>query len=240
MHRKGWLVGWLLVSLLGCGGRVVGLMDDAGSTAPPQRGSVDGSMTIVDSGPPPPPPPMDAPVVVDVPVARDVQPDRINVVDTGPPDLGVTMPCTVANNNCPEGFYCQSANCMTGVCTAAPASTDEDPVCGCDRLTYWNTSIAAANGASVRVAGACPAGVACSANNPNCPAPALCNLEQPSAAGCNLLNPGGRCWVLPDTCPPQAAGTTPATRRCNSNNACQTRCNLILNARTFMVDPTCP
>lgn len=238
MQRKGWLVTWLSVSLLGCGGRVVGLMDDAGSMAPPQRGSVDGSMTVVDGGPPPPPP-MDAPVV-DVRVARDVQPDRTNVVDTGPPDLGVTMPCTVANNTCPDGFYCESANCTTGVCTAAPASTDEDPVCGCDRLTYWNTSIAAANGASVRVTGACPAGVACSANNPNCPAPALCNLEQPSAAGCNLLNPGGRCWVLPDTCPPQAVGSTPTARRCNSNNACQTRCTLIMNARTFMVDPTCP
>ena len=229
-----WLVGLLSWGLLacGCGGRVVGLMDDAGSTAPPQRGAADGSMTVG----PPPPPPMDATVVVDVPVARDVQPDR----NTGAPDLGVTMPCTVANNNCPEGFYCLSANCMTGVCTAAPASTDEDPVCGCDRLTYWNNSIAGANGAAVRAAGACPAGVACSANNPNCPAPALCDLEQPSAAGCNLLNAGGRCWVLPDTCPPQAAGTTPATRRCNSNNACQTRCTLIMNARTFMVDPTCP
>jgi hypothetical protein len=234
MRRKGWLVvtslvGSLSGSLLagGCGGRVVGLMDDAGSSAPPQRGSVDGG--------PPPPPPMDAPVVV-----VDAAPDRITVVDTGPPDLGITMPCTVANNNCPEGFYCASANCTTGVCTAAPASSDEEPVCGCDRLTYWNTSIAAANGASVRAAGACAAGTACSANNPNCPAPALCNLEQPSAAGCNLLNPGGRCWVLPDTCPPQAAGTTPTTRRCNNNNACQTRCNLITNARTFFVDPTCP
>ncbi len=238
MRRKGWLVGALAVPLIvsffsgllacGCGGRVIGLMEDAGSTSPPQRGSVDGSMTLVDTGSPPPPP-MDAPVVVDVPVARDVA-----------PDLGITMPCTVADNNCPDGFYCQSANCMTGVCTAAPASSDEDPVCGCDRLTYWNTSIAAANGASVRTTGACPAGVACSVNNPACPAPALCSLEQGSAAGCNLLNPGGRCWVLPDTCPPQAAGTTPTTRRCNTNNACQTRCNLIMNARTFFVDPTCP
>jgi hypothetical protein len=68
--------------------------------------------------------------------------------------------------------------------------------------------------------------------------PSLCNLEQ-TAVGCNLVNPGGRCWVLPDTCPPAAAGTA-TTRRCNSNNACQSRCTLITNGRTFFVDPTCP
>ena len=117
---------------------------------------------------------MDAPVVVDVPAARDVPVDRITVVDTGAPDLIVATPCTIANgnNNCPDGFYCQSANCMTGVCVAAPPSTEESPVCGCDRLTYWNTSIAAANGASVRATGTCANNIVCSANNPNtCPMP---------------------------------------------------------------------
>jgi hypothetical protein len=183
---------------------------------------------------------MDAPVAVDVPVARDVAVDRITVVDSGPPDIVVSIPCTVANNNCPDGTYCASPNCVTGVCTAAPASTDETPVCGCDRLTYWNTSIAATNGAAVRVAGECPAGIACTVNNPTCPMPALCNLEQTTAAGCNLNNPAGRCWVLPDTCPPLAAGTTATTRRCNSNNACQSSCTLIQNGRTFFTDPTCP
>jgi hypothetical protein len=211
---------------------------DAGTTAPPMRGKVvDASVGVADSGTPPP---VDAPVVVDVPAARDVLPDRITVVDTGPPDIVVTTPCTVANNNCPDGSYCLSANCITGVCTAAPASTEETPVCGCDRLTYWNTSIAAVNGTAVRVAGACPAGIACSDNNPNCPMPATCNLEQATAAGCDLNNPPGRCEVLPDNCPPLAAGITPPIRRCNSNNACQTRCNLIMAGRTFFVDPTCP
>jgi hypothetical protein len=211
---------------------------DAGSSAPPQRGSVDAPVIVVDSGTPPPPP-MDATVVVDVRAARDVPADRMTVVDTGAPDLVVATPCTVANNNCPDGFYCQSANCVTGVCVAAPPSTDEDPVCGCDRLTYWNTSLAAANGASVRVTGACANGIVCSENNPNCVMPALCNLEQANAAGCNLGNPPGRCWVLPDTCPPAAAGMA-TTRRCNTNNACQSRCTLITNGRTFFVDPTCP
>ncbi len=240
MRRLDWLVFGLALGLLasGCGGRVVGAADpDASTPPPPQRGQVDSSVGNLDTGSPPP---IDAPVVVDVPAAPDVPVDRITVVDSGPPDGVVGMPCTVANNNCPDGFYCLSANCVSGVCTAAPASTDETPVCGCDRLTYWNTSIAAANGAAVRVTGACPAGVACNVSNPNCPTPAMCNLEQANTAGCNLNNPAGRCWVLPDTCPPQAATAMPTTRRCNSNNMCQTRCSLILSGRTFLVDPTCP
>jgi len=236
MRTTGWLLGHVTLGLLvcSCGGRVVGTLGvDDGNSAPPQRGSIDAPVVVVDSGTPPPR--MDASVIVDVPVARDV------AVDTGGPDLVVATPCTIVNgdSNCPGGSYCQSANCLTGVCVAAPPSTDENPVCGCDRLTYWNASIAAANGASVRGTGACTNNIVCSANNPNnCPTPSLCNLEQ-TAAGCNLANPGGRCWVLPDTCPPLAAGTA-TTRRCNSNNACQSRCTLIMNGRTFFEDPTCP
>jgi hypothetical protein len=238
MRRLGWHLGYISLGLLacGCGGRVVGTLGpDAGSSAP-QRGPVDASVIVVDTGAPPPPPPIDAPS------ARDVAMDRITVVDTGAPDVIVGTPCTIVNgnNNCADGFYCQSANCMTGVCVAAPPSTEENPVCGCDRLTYWNASIAAANGASVRATGTCANNIVCSANNPNtCPTPSICNLEE-TAAGCDLVNPGGRCWVLPDTCPPLPAGTTATTRRCNSNNACVSRCTLIMNGRTFFEDPTCP
>ena len=238
MRRLGWHLGYVSLGLLacGCGGRVVGMLGpDAGSSAP-QRGPVDASVIVIDSGTPPPPPPIDAPSARDVPI------DRITVVDTGAPDLIVGTPCTIVNgnNNCADGFYCQSANCMTGVCVAAPPSTEESPVCGCDRLTYWNASIAAANGASVRATGTCANNIVCSANNPNtCPEPSICNLEE-TTPGCNLVNPGGRCWVLPDTCPPLPAGTTATTRRCNSNNACVSRCTLIMNGRTFFEDPTCP
>ncbi len=184
---------------------------------------------------------MDATVVVDVPAARDVRVDRITIVDTGAPDLVVTVPCTVANNNCPDGFYCQSANCTTGVCTAAPASSDETPGMrlrspdllehvdrgGQRRLRPHHRRLPERHRLQRQ-------------HHVDCPMPALCNLEQATAADCNLNNPAGRCWVLPDTCPPQAAGAMPTTRRCNTNNACQSRCTLVANARTFFVDPTCP
>ena len=174
-------------------------------------------------------PPVDAPV------------DRPRIVDAAP-DIVATIPCQVANNSCPAGTYCQSANCATGTCVAAPASDQEDPVCGCDRLTYWNTSLAASNGASVRVAGACPAGVACGgANGINCPAGSLCNLEVADVVACTMNNPAGRCWVLPANCPPVLTTDPPGTRRCNNATApCQSVCALITAGRVYFVDPTCP
>jgi hypothetical protein len=228
-----------------CGGRVVGVVgSDAGpaDVAPPQRGAADGPSVL----PPPPdapttpPPPVDA-VAVDVPTAVDVAVERPGMMVDAAPDVIVARTCQVANPNCPAGSYCMSANCVTGTCVVAPTSDQESPLCGCDRFTYWNGAVAAANAASIRIAGACPAGVTCGGNaGVVCAGPAICNLEQASAIACNVNNPTGRCWVLPDTCPALPAGTTPTTRRCNSNNACQTVCDLITSGRAYFVDPTCP
>src|SRR5947209_8385454 len=152
MRRLAWLT-WGLFAL-GCGGRVVGTIGpDAADAAPPQRGPSDGPAATDVA-----PPPVDAVVVdlgrvpdaiapVDAPVDRP-----ITSIDA-PPDMVVGTPCQVANNNCPAGSYCLSANCITGTCVVAPTSDQEAPVCGCDRLTYWNASIAAGNAASVRIDG---------------------------------------------------------------------------------------
>ena len=236
MRRLTWLT--LGLFALGCGGHVVGLMGadggGAADTAPPQRGTTD-APTVGEVGPPP----VDA--IVDLGRTIDVPPaERPVVVVDAAPEVPVTIPCQVANNNCPTGTYCLAPNCATGTCVAAPAASDvQTPVCGCDRLTYWNLSLAASNAASVRVEGACPTGIACGGPaGTGCPTGALCNLQQASAVACNINNPTGRCWVLPDTCP--AGGVAPTTRRCNSNNACQTVCALITAGRTFFVDQTCP
>ena len=229
-----------LCAAAACGGRVVGVVGADGGQAdlpPPQRGPTDTALP-----PPPqdattpPPPPVDAPVaVVDAPADRPV------VVVDAAPDLIVGRACQVANPNCPAGSYCMSATCgATGACVVAATSDQESPLCGCDRFTYWNGAVAAANAAAIRAAGACPAGVACGGvAGVDCAAPAICNLEQASAVACNFNNPTGRCWVLPDACPP-ALGIGPTTRRCNTNNACQSVCDLITAGRTYFVDPTCP
>jgi hypothetical protein len=229
---------------------------------PPQRGTTDGS--IAGSGgtggagaggaggtTTPPPPPVDAGVdlprpPVDAGMPIDRPPDIVTVVDAAP-DVPLIR-CTANTAMCPDGMYCSTPACgNNGTCVAVPSGNQQAPVCGCDRLTYWNTSLAATTGTSVRAEGACAAGavtsIACGGlQNANCPAPALCNLEQASNAACNA-NAAGRCWMLPAACPPLGAGMMPTTRRCvggGANPACQSACDLIRMERVYTTDATCP
>jgi hypothetical protein len=250
MARHGWLT-LALIACVSCGGNVVSMQGlDAGMQTqlpPPQRGATDSSMTVEDAGTSPPP--VDAPVdvsrPVDVAMPIDRPPDIVTVVDATP-DVPLVR-CTMATANCPDGMYCSTPACgNNGTCQPLPAGADtaQAPVCGCDRLTYWNVSLAATSGTSVRGDGVCPAvtamSMACAGvGNGTCPNGSLCNLEQATVATCNQ-NASGRCWVLPATCPPVAM---PTTRRCvggGGNLPCQSACDLIQLARVFTVDPTCP
>ena len=257
MARHAWLtlartVGALVcvAVCVSCGGSVVsGDSPDARTSTdvlPPQRGMTDGSVTAEDTATPPPPPvdaPVDIPRPVDVAPPIDRPPDIVTVVAAAP-DVAVIR-CAAGAPNCPDGTYCVTPNCgNNGTCQPVPADVQQAPVCGCDRLTYWNAGVAATNGTSVRGDGACPnvnaMSIACGGlAGANCPNGSMCNLEQASDATCNQTA-AGRCWVLPATCPPLA---NPTTRRCvggGGNQLCQSACDLIQAGRIFTVDPTCP
>ena len=252
MRPIAWLgLGLLLCGTASCGGRVVGLLTaDAGlnaDAAPPQRGQTDGSISLdvattpVDTGATQFPPPTDAVVAVDAQPDRAVDTGTVPPVDAGT-DVVLGRACQVANPNaCPAGSYCLSANCVTGNCVVAPVSAQAAPVCGCDRITYWNAAVAATAGNGVRVDGACPVGVACGGIAAlNCPNGTFCDFQVANATACNGADIGGRCWALPDVCPPAPVATGPTSRRCTGNNACMTTCDLIRQERVFFTDPTCP
>ena len=245
-------IAWIGLGLLalGCGGRVVGTMEaDVGlgiDAAPPQRGPTDASLM---------PPPVDAGMDVartDVPaVVVDARPDRTVVVDTGVDvplvvdagtDVILGRVCQVANPNaCPAGSYCLSANCTTGNCVVAPTGDQPAPVCGCDRITYWNAAVAATSAPGVRASGACAGGVPCGGiAGTNCPTGTFCNFQVTGPGACNVADPTGRCWALPDVCPPAATGGGATNRRCNGNLVCTGMCDMIMNARVYYNDPTCP
>jgi hypothetical protein len=252
---------WLTLGLLACtscgGGRVVSVETDAQTGVelpPPVRGNVDATVgsTPDTATTPPPPPPVDAGVDLARPV--DVAPpvDLRPAVDTGvmvvdaAPDVTLGQRCSVATGNCPAGSYCFAPNCgVNGNCVVADTTAQQDPLCGCDRITYWNGAVAAATNASIRAAGACPANLstACAAQlGGQCPVGSLCNLQQDSAAAC-LASATGRCWTLPAICPALPAGTTANTRRCvggGANAPCTSACELITAGRIFRVDDTCP
>src|SRR5262249_41725332 len=63
-------------------------------------------------------------------------------------------PCMIGDD-CGPGRYCKAVKCGAGQCVAKPTgvpSNEERFVCGCDSVTYWNASLAAAAGVSVAAA----------------------------------------------------------------------------------------
>jgi hypothetical protein len=228
---------------------------------PSMRGPTDGSVDQVpDSATIPdtstlPPPPADAATDVARDVARPVDvapPVDVRTTDVGmtvmdaAPDLVLGQRCNVALGNCPNSSYCYAPACgANGNCVAADTGAQQDPLCGCDRITYWNGAVAAASNASIRALGACPAdlGTACGAGvAAQCPLGSQCNLEQANDAAC-VANATGHCWTLPAACPALPAGTRPTTRRCvggGANPPCMSACDLISAGRIFRVDDTCP
>ena len=69
-----------------------------------------------------------------------------------------------SSEECSQRYYCatdQSAPCVGfGTCEARPAACPDidDPVCGCDGVTYGNACEAAAAAMSIDCEGSCPCG----------------------------------------------------------------------------------
>jgi hypothetical protein len=113
-------------------------------------------------------------------------------------------------------------------------SLDLTPVCGCDHVTYWNSTIAAAHGANVAATGECGANAAACTRSTGCAGEAKCNLEQPLV--CSLGDAKGTCWQLPKSC----TGTSGSSvRRCN-NQQCTSLCSAIVDERQFVPGAGCP
>ena len=130
--------------------------------------------------------------------------------------------------------------CGTGVCMTVPnEGNTRGPVCGCDGLTYWNTSVAAHRGMSVKTTGVCTSSVTCGGIAAiDCPGNAFCNYEA-DISYCSISDPGGNCWVMPSTCPTPGIGFGPRTRACGAPT-CGYECQLIKAQTPFSVDTTCP
>lgn len=175
-------------------------------------------------------------------VCRDLPPPSDAGADGADGAADGGQPCDPnAKDPCGPNGYCKSSDCVTGVCAPRPPETSntENPVCGCDGITYWNENVAAARGMSVKEAGACKIGVKCGGPGPTkpCPTNFSCSMELASAGGCAIQSAPGLCWALPKTCP--ALGIGPITRACGAAQ-CAGRCTLIGNEEPYYRDNTCP
>lgn len=142
---------------------------------------------------------------------------------------------------CASAEYCLSTDCKTGVCVPKPAETKntQDPVCGCDDVTYWNDNVAAARGMSVKGKGECVSGLKCGGPGPTraCPSGFSCSMLAGTVAQCALQSVPGACWGMPKTCPTVVIG--PNTRECGAAR-CTSTCELIKAESTYYKDVTCP
>lgn len=156
-------------------------------------------------------------------------------------DDGAIGPVTcnaAVTGSCPSGQWCSAANCGFGICVPAPLETNDFvPVCGCDRVTYWNTTTAQNLGATPDSKGECGIGLLCGGLlAKKCPLNTYCNYSVPTAKQCNIADPSGVCWGLPNICPPVSSATA---RPCGASK-CGDACSLIQAEQHFYDDPSCP
>jgi len=117
-----------------------------------------------------------------------------------------------SNLDCDFSWFCQKQDCsaLSGLCSPTPALDDARyaPVCGCDRITYWNDTLRQV----ARVAAAqfdrcgpdalpCMSGAECGpfgACRQILPDVSFCGSPPGTDAG---MEAGmGQCWALPNDC----------------------------------------
>jgi hypothetical protein len=92
----------------------------------------------------------------------------------------------------------------------------------------------AAPGACGATAKKCSAGMSCDGK-------AKCNLDQGTKQQCNILDPGGTCWQLPEACPDNGGGGG-RTRSCLglSGDECSSYCEAVDKEEAFYKSNSCP
>jgi Kazal-type serine protease inhibitor-like protein len=158
--------------------------------------------------------------------------------------LQVPSTC-VADTDCPDNAFCSKTGCEApaGMCVFLPTDcpNEEAPVCGCDRLTYFNDCLRLRNAITSSTPGQCPFGgdVRCDTSDAGpCPTGALCShFVRPTHGACPP-NPPGSCWILPSACPD--AGGPEKWASCDPSQTCTDTCNAIASGQIYRPTPRCP
>lgn len=160
------------------------------------------------------------------------------------PDAGGPVKCvwSKAGDGCPAGSYCDAPDCGQGVCVRKGLVETQvrDPQCGCNGVTYWNTSVARKAGMAIRSAGSCKSEVAAVCGglvHRICPVGASCSTQVTKKSECNIADAQGTCWGLPATCPAIVIG---GRAHACSSNSCSDDCTVIRKEVTWYDDGSCP
>jgi hypothetical protein len=254
MLKRQWLKtlsGWLLAGLLAM---TAGACGDKSSGGNNNNGQADAAVTDgalpSDGSQPDAAEPSDgmvadgapadgAPTDGDVPDDGTVQEDALVPTDGGGPTC-------VDNTQCSPTQYCAKPDCVTvtGICTPKPTTcnNNEQVVCGCDGVNYFNECLANLHGQNVESQGQCSS-TSASLCGPNpswvCPNnAAVCAFLIQNAGQCQLIGGAGSCWVLPATCPASIAQTW---RPCTGpTDPCVDLCNAVQSGGKHYPDSSCP
>lgn len=186
-----------------------------------------------------------APETIVVAYAPDESPDaplsEAGPAEAGPPDgamgdgglPGFGMPCT-SPADCKPGYFCERFSCgdPKGWCEEQPAlcSAIQDPVCGCDGISYFNDCVRQMNGVARASRSECKE--TAKRCNPftglRCPSGTYCGGLQRQNAVCDPSTfSAPKCWGLPadcsfaggaryQSCFPTSTGERPCVNACQA------------------------
>ncbi len=176
-----------------------------------------------------------------VEAALDAKPeaDAMEDVATDTVDAVVDPPCAT-DVDCKSDRYCATCDSLGGTCHKRPLpSAGYEPVCGCDRVTYWNADLAVAAGRGIASSGACTTTAIICGPLVKCPSGAECVQEAATKSACG--GDGGTCQRLTKGTvgPDCKLAPGPKVRGC-VDFACTTFCEAAVAGKRFYKDAACP
>lgn len=109
-----------------------------------------------------------------------------------------------SNDDCDLSWFCEKQDCrdLTGVCSPIPILDDThlQPVCGCDRITYWNDTLRQVARVSAARPNWCgPDALHCTSGD-ECGPFGACRQILPDPSYCGGSPGTGQCWAIPSDC----------------------------------------
>jgi hypothetical protein len=165
-------------------------------------------------------------------------------------DAGTPVAAVKCSTGCATGSFCLKTACSdtTGTCELLPPTCDqqpEDPVCGCDGITYYNDCLRQSAGIAASTPDACR-----SDNFWPCTSDGALACPDPTTQMCAVLIPNGdkgpcpqgfpgTCWVVPEVCPATPEGTD-RWDTCDQSEHCVDTCTAIRSGTPSRRSSMCP